>query len=39
MNIMDILTPWPPFDPKRKNEAVKFTPKYVNIMKAKNIKL
>ena len=26
MNIMDTLTPQPPFDPARKNEAVRFPP-------------
>lgn len=35
---MDILTPKPPFDPKRKNNAVDFgKPKFVNAMKAKQL--
>lgn len=36
---MDTLTPKPPFNPARKNQAVKFTPKYVNIMKTQSFKL
>lgn len=38
INIMDTLTPKPPFDPAKKNEAVKFgTPKFVNAMKATTV--
>lgn len=37
-NIMDVLTPKPPFDPKRKNTLVDFgTPK--RVIKSKSLKL
>lgn len=38
-NIMNLLTPKPPFNPKRKNQAVKFNTKPVNTVKATVIKL
>lgn len=39
-NIMDILTPTPPFDPRKKNEAVKFVvPKYVPNLLATKLKV
>ncbi len=39
-NIMDTLTPRPPFNPKRKNKAVDFgTPTFVDSIKATKLKL
>lgn len=38
MNIMDVLTPKPSFNPKRKNNAVKFNkPIHVTTNKAKKL--